>query len=56
MRGLRGGGQSFITLEEDGMPILYGGGGADFYFQNDITIARMEAVQGGTSGVPATSW
>ncbi len=53
VRGLRGGGQSFITLEEDGMPILYGGGGADFYFQNDITIARMEAVQGGTSGVLA---
>ncbi|MGP7796712.1 TonB-dependent receptor [Sphingomonas sp. CLY1604] len=53
VRGLRGGAQTFVTLEEDGMPILYGGGGADFYFQNDITIARMEAVQGGTSGVLA---
>jgi outer membrane receptor protein involved in Fe transport len=53
VRGLRGGGQTFITLEEDGMPILYGGGGADFYFQNDITINRLEAVEGGTSGVLA---
>ena len=53
VRGLRGGAQTFITLEEDGMPILYGGGGADFYFQNDLTIARVEAVEGGTSGVLA---
>jgi len=53
VRGLRGGAQTFITLEEDGMPVLYGGGGADFYFQNDITIDRMEAVEGGTSGVLA---
>ncbi|MBZ6381133.1 TonB-dependent receptor domain-containing protein [Sphingomonas sanguinis] len=53
VRGLRGGAQTFITLEEDGMPILYGGGGADFYFQNDITINRLEAVEGGTSGVLA---
>uniref|UniRef100_UPI001576DAA2 TonB-dependent receptor n=1 Tax=Sphingomonas bacterium TaxID=1895847 RepID=UPI001576DAA2 len=53
VRGLRGGGQTFITLEEDGMPILYGGNGADFYFQQDITIARVEAVEGGTSGVLA---
>ena len=53
VRGLRGGGQSFITLEEDGMPILYGGGGADEYFQNDITIDRVEAVEGGTSGILA---
>jgi iron complex outermembrane recepter protein len=53
VRGLRGGAQTFITLEEDGMPILYGGGGADFYFQQDITIDKLEAVEGGTSGVLA---
>jgi iron complex outermembrane recepter protein len=29
VRGLPGGGQSFIMLQEDGMPIIYGGGGAD---------------------------
>jgi outer membrane receptor protein involved in Fe transport len=51
VRGLPGGGQSFIMLQEDGMPVLYGGGGADEYFQNDITIERVEAVQGGTSGL-----
>jgi iron complex outermembrane receptor protein len=51
VRGLPGGGQSFITLQEDGMPVLYGGGGADEYFQNDITIDRVEAVEGGTSGI-----
>jgi iron complex outermembrane recepter protein len=53
VRGLSGGGQSFITLEEDGMPIIYQGGGADEYFQQDITIDRLEAVEGGTSGILA---
>ncbi len=51
VRGLQGGGQRFIQLEEDGLPIIYGGGGADFYFSNDITIDRLEAVKGGSSGV-----
>jgi len=53
VRGLQGGGQTFITLEEDGMPVIYGGAGADEYFQNDITIDRVEAVVGGTSGILA---
>jgi outer membrane receptor protein involved in Fe transport len=55
VRGLRGGGQTFIQLEEDGLPIIYNGGGADEYFQNDITIDRVEAVEGGTSGVLAVN-
>jgi outer membrane receptor protein involved in Fe transport len=53
VRGLGGGGQAFITLEEDGLPVIYQGGGADEYFQNDITIDRVEAVKGGTSGILA---
>lgn len=51
VRGLQGGGQRFIQLEEDGLPVIYQGGGADFYFSNDITIDRLEAVKGGSSGV-----
>ena len=45
VRGLPGGGQTFITLVEDGMPVLYGGGGADEYFQNDITIEAGTAAK-----------
>ncbi len=51
VRGLQGGSQRFINLQEDGLPILYGGGGADEFFSNDITIDRLEAVKGGSSGV-----
>jgi iron complex outermembrane recepter protein len=51
VRGLPGGGQTFIMLQEDGMPVLYGGGGDDEYFQNDITIDHVEALQGGTSAI-----
>ena len=51
VRGLRGGSQRFVQLQEDGMPILYGGGGADEFFFTDITIDRLEAVKGGSSGV-----
>ncbi|RVT43581.1 TonB-dependent receptor [Sphingobium algorifonticola] len=51
VRGLQGGGQRFIQLEEDGMPIIYQGGGADFFFSQDLTIDRLEAVKGGSSGV-----
>jgi iron complex outermembrane recepter protein len=51
VRGLQGGGQRFIQLEEDGLPVIYQGGGADFFFSQDITIDRFEAVKGGSSGV-----
>lgn len=51
VRGLQGGGQRFVQLEEDGLPVLYSGGGADFFFDQDLTIDRLEAVKGGSSGV-----
>lgn len=51
VRGLQGGGQRFVQLQEDGMPVLYGGGGADFFFYEDVTVERLEAVKGGSSGV-----
>lgn len=51
VRGLQGGGQRFIQLEEDGLPVLYTGGGPDRFFAYDVTIERLEAVRGGSSGV-----
>ena len=51
VRGLPGGGQSFIALQEDGMPILYGNGNGDEWFQYDLNTERVEAVEGGPSGV-----
>lgn len=51
VRGLAGGGQRFITLEEDGLPVIYSGGGADEFLAQNLTIERMEAVRGGTSGI-----
>lgn len=51
VRGLQGGAQRFIALEEDGLPIVYGGGGADEFFAHDITINGLEAIRGGTSGI-----
>lgn len=51
VRGLQGGAQRFIALEEDGLPIVYGGGGADEFFAHDITIDGLEAIRGGTSGI-----
>jgi outer membrane receptor protein involved in Fe transport len=55
VRGLQGGGQSFIMFQEDGLPIIYGGGNPDEYFSYDITIDRVEAVRGGSSGILTTN-
>jgi outer membrane receptor protein involved in Fe transport len=51
VRGLPGGGQEFIRLEEDGLPPIYGGLNDDEVFQNDISIDHVEAIEGGTSGI-----
>jgi len=51
VRGLPGGGQQFIRLEEDGMPAIYGGLNDDEVFQNDISIDHVEALEGGSSGI-----
>lgn len=50
VRGLQGGGQRFVTIQDDGMPIVYGGGG-DLFFSQDLYVERMEAVRGGSSGI-----
>ena len=55
-RGLRGGeGFRYIGVEEDGLPVVYDGLWVDFYQRQDITIDRMEAVRGGTSGLLTTN-
>jgi len=55
-RGLRGGeGFRYIGVEEDGLPVVYDGVWVDFYQRQDITIDRMEAVRGGTSGLLTTN-
>ena len=51
VRGLPGGGQEFIRLEEDGMPAIYGGLNDDEVFQNDLSIDHVEALEGGSSGI-----
>lgn len=52
VRGLPGGGQTFINFEEDGLPIAYPGtGNPDELFTYDINVDRVEAVLGGNSGV-----
>jgi outer membrane receptor protein involved in Fe transport len=51
VRGLPGGSQQFIRLEEDGMPAIYGGLNDDEVFQYDLSIDHVEALEGGTSGI-----
>jgi iron complex outermembrane recepter protein len=51
VRGLPGNGQEFVRLEEDGMPAIYGGLNDDEVFQYDLSIDRVEAIEGGTSGI-----
>ena len=51
VRGLPGGSQEFIRLEEDGMPVVYGGLNDDEVFQYDLSIDRVEAIEGGSSGI-----
>lgn len=51
VRGLPGGGQEFIRLIEDGMPVIYGGLNDDEVFQNDLSIDHVEALEGGSSGI-----
>ncbi|WP_417623228.1 TonB-dependent receptor domain-containing protein [Paremcibacter congregatus] len=51
-RGLGGGSAwRFISLSEDGLPGMYDGYFNDLLIRQDVTIERMEAVRGGTSGI-----
>ncbi|HEX7325222.1 MAG TPA: TonB-dependent receptor [Rhodanobacteraceae bacterium] len=54
VRGLPGGGQEFVRILEDGMPLIYGGLNDDEVFQySPVAISHVEAVEGGSSGILA---
>jgi outer membrane receptor protein involved in Fe transport len=55
VRGLPGGGQNFIQISEDGLPVFYNAGFADQLVKMELSIDRLEAVRGGTSGVLTTN-
>lgn len=55
VRGLPGGGQNFIQISEDGLPIFYSAGFADQLVKMELSIDRLEAVRGGTSGILTTN-
>ncbi|MDX2369155.1 MAG: TonB-dependent receptor [Colwellia sp.] len=51
-RGLRGGeGFRFISLMEDGIPIVYDGIWPDFFLRQDIMTQGIEVIRGGSSGI-----
>jgi iron complex outermembrane receptor protein len=51
VRGLAGGAQSFIQLQEDGLPVFYTNALSDTILKQELSIDRLEAVRGGTSGI-----
>lgn len=55
VRGLPGGGQNFIQISEDGLPVFYNAGFADQLVKMELSIDRLEAVRGGTSGILTTN-
>ena len=50
-RGLRGGFLEYISLQEDGLPVMYNGFLAEYEVRKDLTYGRLEATRGGPSGV-----
>jgi len=51
-RGLRGGeGFRFISLMEDGIPIVYDGIWPDFFLRQDMMTQGVETIRGGSSGI-----
>jgi iron complex outermembrane recepter protein len=51
VRGLAGGGQQFIQLSEDSLPVFYTDALSDTILKQELSIDRLEAVRGGTSGI-----
>ena len=51
VRGTEAGFISFISLQEDGLPVVYSPFFAEYEIRNDLSYGRVEAVLGGPSGV-----
>lgn len=51
VRGLPGGGQQFIQILEDGLPVFYTPALTDTILKQELFIDRLEAIRGGTSGI-----
>ena len=51
VRGLPGGGQQFVQLLEDGLPVFSTPALSDTILKQELMIDRLEAVRGGTSGI-----
>lgn len=51
VRGLAGGGQQFVQISEDGLPVFYTNALSDTILKQELSIDRLEAVRGGTSGI-----
>ncbi len=51
VRGLAGGGQQFVQLQEDGLPIFYINALSDTLLKQEVSIDRLEAVRSGSSGI-----
>jgi iron complex outermembrane receptor protein len=50
-RGVRGGFLEYISLQEDGLPIIYNGFLEEMEIRKDLTYDSMEVIRGGPSGV-----
>jgi len=54
-RGVRGGFLTYISLQEDGLPIFYNGFLEELEFRPDLYTDRVEITRGGPSGVFASN-
>jgi len=54
-RGVRGGFLTYISLQEDGLPIFYNGFLEELEFRPDLYTDRVELTRGGPSGVFASN-
>ncbi len=51
VRGLAGGGQQFVQVQEDSLPLFYINALSDTILKQEVAIDRLEAVRSGASGI-----